>query len=620
MNVFRPLFPFLRRERWHYVLGVLALVMTDTLGLVEPTLIGRATDAIVRLHGGAAGGARAGPVMTEVYRYVALIAGLAVVTALFRYVWRQQVQGASRRLDYALRDLLFRHFQRMGPRFYAEHRTGDLMALATNDVQAVRFAFGNGVVSLVDSVYITLVTIALMATSISWRLTVVGLLPLPLIALTAWLFRRVTRERFAEVQASFGDLSDLVRESVAGIRVVKGFVLEARQAEAFRDRARQLQERNLAMARVQALFQPLIQVLSALATVIVLAYGGALAIAGQISLGEFVAFNLYLGALVWPMMAMGWVVGLIQRGQASMERIDRLLAVRPEVSDGPETRPVQELRGALEVRDLTFRYRPELPPALEEVGFRLEPGQMLGVLGRTGAGKSTLCDLLLRLHEVPRGRILYDGVPVEQLPLDTLRRQVAYVPQEAFLFATTVRENIAFRPEQVSDEEVERAARLAGIHDEIAALPQGYESVLGERGISLSGGQRQRVAIARALVGRPRVLILDDCLSAVDTETEARILAGLRTVMRETTTVFVSHRVASLQGADEILVLDQGRVVERGRHAELLARGGLYARLWEEQRLEAELAAEGAGSEAVDREGGLWPTSTGERTRREAAP
>ncbi|MBX5465761.1 MAG: ATP-binding cassette domain-containing protein, partial [Clostridia bacterium] len=447
MEVFRPLFPFLRRERWHYLLGVLALVATDTLGLVEPALIGRATDAIVGLRRGAS--AERASAMASIHLYVALIAGLAVLAALFRFVWRQQVQGASRRLEYALRDLLFRHCQRMGPRFYAEQRTGELMALATNDVQAVRFAFGNGVVNLVDSVYITLVTIVWMAASISWRLTVVGLLPLPLIALTAWLFRHVTRQRFAEVQESFGELSELVQESVAGIRVVKGFVLEARQAEAFRRRSEELRRRNLAMARVQALFQPLVQVLSALATVIVLVYGGFLAVTGRISLGEFVAFNLYLGALVWPMMAMGWVVGLIQRGQASMERIGRILAVRPEVADEPRTRPVTGLSGALEVRGLTFRYGPELPPALEEVSFRLEPGQVLGILGRTGAGKSTLCDLLLRLHEAPPGRIFYDGVPMEEIPLETLRREVAYVPQEAFLFATTVRENIAFQPEPV---------------------------------------------------------------------------------------------------------------------------------------------------------------------------
>ncbi|MBE3556886.1 MAG: ABC transporter ATP-binding protein [Firmicutes bacterium] len=370
---------------------------------------------------------------------------------------------------------------------------------------------------------------------------------------------------------------------------MKGFVREKNQSEKFYRENLNFMERNMAMARIQGIFQPLVQVISALAYVIVLAFGGYLAIHSFITLGDFVAFNMYLGELVWPMMAIGWVVNLIQRGQASMKRINVLLSYPAEVQESANVAAVTQLSGQVSVQQLSFQYPDAPAPALSGISFQLFPGKQIGIIGRTGAGKSTLCNLLIRLMEASAGSIRYDGIDIRQIPLQTLREQIGYVPQDNFLFSTTLRENIAFHPYSISQEEVVWAAKVAQIYDEIMAMPKQFDTVIGVRGITLSGGQKQRVAIARALVKHPRLLLLDDCLSAVDTQTEEKILQGLKQVMPECATLFISHRISSIMDADEILVIEEGQILERGTHAQLLAKGGLYTQLYERQQLEHEV-------------------------------
>jgi ATP-binding cassette subfamily B multidrug efflux pump len=575
----RSFFSLLASHRGAYIVGAVALTVSDSGQLLIAYLMGRAIDALGAGHVDPA----------TIGRYAAGMALSAAVVAVSRYVWRMLIFGSSREVERDLRQRLFEHFQTLPPAFYMRHKVGELMAYGTNDIAAVEVAASLGVLAGLDAVIQFAGAAAMMVFTVDARLGVLVLLPLLAITPgTYWLGQRL-HVAYGLVQAAFAHLSDYVQESVEGIRVVKGFARENRQQARFETANWGYRDTFVRMLRFDAAFDPMINLLAGAAFTLGLGYGGYLVATGKVTLGRYVAFNTYLAMLVWPMLAMGWVTNLMQRAAASMKRLNELLGTVPEVRDLAGAAPLGPVQGALEVRHLTFGYQPEAAPAIVDLDLRLSPGQTLGVLGRTGAGKSTLVQLLVRLFEPPAGAILLDGRDITEIPLADLRQAVAYVPQDSFLFSRSVADNIDFDPQPRSREAIAWAARVADVESDVLAFANGYDTLVGERGVSLSGGQRQRVALARALVRNAPVLLLDDCLSAVDTATEARILDGLRGYTRARTTIIVSHRVSAVRHADEIIVLDAGRVVERGSHQRLLAAGGEYARLFRRQQLEMTL-------------------------------
>ncbi|HEY8425225.1 MAG TPA: ABC transporter ATP-binding protein [Limnochordales bacterium] len=588
----------MRRHRWRYLAGAAVLLVIDLLQLLIPRVLGDVADAFASGQLSAAYAAR---------QALTLLL-LAALISLGRWAWRQLLLGASRLLEADLRRRLFAHLQRMSSGYFVRHRVGDLMAHLTNDVQAVRMAAGQGVVLSIDALFMTTVVVAMMASSADLRLALAAASPLLLLSVGLTYTGREVHRRFREVQEGFSRLTEFVEENIGGIRVVKALAREEQERLRFERIAAEQVERNVRLARVWAVMGPMTEAAVGVAYVIVLLLGGRLVVSGEVSLGRFVAFAGYLGMLIWPLTSIGWLINMVQRGRASLERLAALLAEQPDVEELPDAVSPGRLSGRIEVRHLTFTYPGATRPALSDVSFTVEPGQVVGIVGRTGAGKSTLAQLLLRLYDPPAGTILYDGRDIRSLKLEELRRQIGYVPQDGFLFSVSIADNIAMGLDPTHDEgddvreRVEAAARLAHIHEDVMRFPQGYDSLVGERGVALSGGQKQRTSIARALVKDPPILILDDALSAVDAETERAILEDLRGVLRTRTAIVITHRLSAVREADQILVLDEGRVVERGTHAELLRRGGLYARLYERQRLEAELAApEATGSDGLER-------------------
>ena len=580
----RPLFPYLRRYRRGFLVGGLFAVCSNAIWVLFPQVIRRAIDDMTRHLS---------------YRGILFYAGLLIAVALakgvFLFLTRWVLIGLSRDIEYDLRNDIFRTLELQAPGYFREHRTGDIMARATNDLNAVRMLLGPAIMYSLNTLLFTVGALIFMVRISPW-LTLLAFVPLPAASILVQYFGRRIHERFERIQAMYSDISAQVQENVAGARLVRAFAQEEAEIRSFERANAEYIRRALRLVRLMGMLWPTLEFLLGLSLVVVLLVGGHEVVTRRISVGAFVAFTTYMTMLTWPVIALGWVVNLVQRGTASVRRIHELLIAKPSISDATlpvGQAPPTEIRGEIEFRNLTLTYPGTAAPVLRKIDLRIPEGTSLAIVGPTGAGKTSLVSLIPRLMEAERGTLLIDGRSVMDYPLATLRQAIGFVPQETFLFGETIRENVAFGAPNATDEAVLDATRAAHIRDEILEFPKGFDTLVGERGITLSGGQKQRIAIARALIRDPKILILDDALSSVDTYTEEQILHELAERMRGRTTIFISHRVSTVRHADQIAVLVDGSIVELGTHDELVARNGYYTELHEKQMLEEELAVLG---------------------------
>jgi ATP-binding cassette subfamily B multidrug efflux pump len=573
----RPLFPYLKKYRAAYIWGGLCVLLMNGTWILFPLVIRRAINDLwngVTLHK-----------LWTVSLVLLLVAG---VKGIFQFLTRWIVIGASREIEFDLRNDLFRHLEGLSYSFYQRTRTGDIMARATNDLNAVRMLLGPAIMYSANTIVFTVGALIFML-SISPKLTFYAFLPLPVVSIVIQYFGRRIHERFERIQAMFSDISARAQENFSGVRVIRAYVQEQAEIAGFESSNREYIARSLKLVRLMGMLWPTLETMLGLAIVLVLWLGGREVLQHRIDVGGFVAFNTYMVQLTWPVIALGWVINIFQRGTASLGRIHQLMLEKPEITDAPAViSTALEPQGDIEFRNLNFSYNGT--PVLHDINLHIPAGTSLAIVGPTGSGKTTLVSLIPRVYDAETGAVLIDGRPIREYPLEILRRSIGFVPQETFLFSETIRENIAFGVQNASDEEVRWAADAANIASEIERFPDQYKTLVGERGITLSGGQKQRTAIARALIRNPRILILDDALSSVDTQTEDKILNHLREVMQGRTTIFISHRVSTVRNADRIAVLHDGRIVELGSHDELLGLNGYYTDLYNKQLLEEELA------------------------------
>jgi len=579
MTPLRKLISYFLPYKRILIAGTVCVLMTNVVKVTTPLVMRHVIDDLA-----------ANLSHSTLLKYAGILIAIALVQGVFLFTQRRLLINMSRDIEYDLRSDFYGHLQKLPFEFYQTHRTGDLMARATNDLSAVRMIVGPALMYSMNTVFAMALLVPLMA-SISWRLTLLAFLSMPLVATATNYFSKRIHDRFEKVQEYFGTVSNRAQESFSGVRVIRAYTQEQAEVESFKGVNREFVNRNLKLIRLSGIFHPILQFFIGLGFIAVLWFGGSLVISGKISVGQFVQFTLYLGFLVWPMIALGWVINIFQRGMASMGRMNNIMSIEPTIRDAADTFGIDAIAGEIEFRNLTFTYGEAGDPALKEINLHIEPGQTVAFVGGVGSGKSTLMNLITRLLDAEPGQVLIDGRSIRDLPLGVLRASIGYVPQETFLFSDTIAENIAFGVEHATGEEIERAAIEAGIAEDILEFPEGFATLVGERGITLSGGQKQRTAIARALIRRPRILILDDALSSVDTYTEEKILGHLRRIMGGRTSLIVSHRVSTVKDADLIVVLEDGRIAERGTHDSLIERGGLYAELYEKQLLEEELAA-----------------------------
>ncbi|TMG40394.1 MAG: ABC transporter ATP-binding protein [Chloroflexi bacterium] len=565
------------RHRAPLLAGIVAILLANGFALLQPFLLGRGVDAIVRKQ----------PDRLPLI-FIAIVAA-AAADAVFRFLQRYTVNGVARRIENELRRDMFEQLERLDQRFFQGMRTGDIMARATNDLSAVQQLLGMGLSSIFNTVVIFTAAVVLMLW-IDWQLTLLSVSLLTLLSLGFLVLGPQIQKRFLRVQEQFAALSSKAQENFSGIRVVKAYVQEEAEQRSFRAINQEYVDANIAWARINSALWPLFGTLAGLAAVVMLYVGGQHVVQHRLTLGQFVQFNTYLILLSWPMIALGWVSNLFQQGAASLNRIEEILHQTPAVASPPRPLRPEAVRGELTFENVSFRYVDE--PIFENLSLHVPAGSTLALVGSTGSGKSTLVRLLARVYDPQEGRILIDGTDIRDLPLDVLRRQIGYVPQEAFLFSETLAENIMLGAPDAPAESVERAAELSQLSADLEQFPNGLQTMIGERGVTLSGGQKQRTAIARAVLKDPAILVLDDALSSVDTRTEEAILRGLRGFMEGRTSIVIAHRISTIKDADQIVVLEEGRVVEQGSHARLLGEGGEYARLYERQQLRRELEEE----------------------------
>lgn len=569
------------KYKFKYFAGILSLIIVDILQLILPVVLGNVTNKL-----------KAGTLTKqEIIIFTIFLSVIAIGIALFRFLWRYMVYGVSKILEAGLRARFYAHLQKLSVNYFNTHKTGDLMAHATNDINNVSTALGQGVALGLDSTLIPIAAIIMMFITAGLKLTLFSFIPLIILGGIMWLFVVLMESRILKMQESFSLITEKARENFSGIRVVKSFVQEQKEISKFEKSNMYNRQMNLKFVRLMSLMFPLVMTVSAFSFAIALWLGGIEVINGRLSLGAFVAFNSFLGMLIWPIAALGWTMNMFQRGIVSLKRINTILDEQPEILDSPNTIDLHGIKGKIEFKNLNFTYPGSQTPVLKNIDITLESGKTLAIVGPTGCGKTTLISLIQRLYEVEPGTLFIDNYNIDRVPVSELRSNIGYVPQDTFLFSSTIKENIDFFLGK-SIESIEKVSKLSKVYEDINEFPNKFDTVVGERGITLSGGQKQRIAIARAILREPAILILDDSLSAVDTHTEEEILNGLKNVMKNRTTIIVSHRISTIKDADEIIVLEDGQIIERGTHETLLEKQSTYYNLYQKQLLAEKIEEE----------------------------